>query len=168
MSEQISHSHEYWIQYARQLAAKAEALGEVPVGAVVVKGDQVIGEGWNQSITQHDPAGHAEVMAIRAAAQHLHNYRTIDTRLYVTLEPCPMCAGLMVHARIATLVFGAYDLKTGSAGSVINLVQSPALNHQIEVIGGVEEQQCAEQLSNFFKRRRAEKKLAKELRKGDI
>lgn len=168
MSEQINHSHEYWIQYARQLAAKAEALGEVPVGAVVVKDDQVIGEGWNQSITQHDPAGHAEVMAIRAAAQHLHNYRTIDTRLYVTLEPCPMCAGLMVHARIATLVFGAYDLKTGSAGSVINLVQSPALNHQIEVIGGVEEQQCAEQLSNFFKRRRAEKKLAKELLKGDI
>lgn len=167
MSEQISHDHAYWMEYARQLAAKAEALGEVPVGAVVVKGDKVIGEGWNQSITQHDPAGHAEVMAIRQAAQHLHNYRTIDTRLYVTLEPCPMCAGLMVHARIATLIFGAYDLKTGSAGSVMNLVQNSALNHQIEVIGGVEEQQCADQLSAFFRRRRAEKKRAKELRKKD-
>ncbi|MDM7860195.1 tRNA adenosine(34) deaminase TadA [Alteromonas sp. ASW11-36] len=167
MSEQNNHNHEYWMRYARQLAARAEALGEVPVGAVVVKGDEVIGEGWNQSITQHDPAGHAEVMAIRQAALHVQNYRTIDTRLYVTLEPCPMCAGLLVHARIATLIFGAYDLKTGSAGSVMNLVQNPLLNHQIDVIGGVEEQLCADQISAFFKRRRAEKKRAKEMRNSD-
>lgn len=160
MSEQI-HQDETWMRYALGLAQKAELAGEVPVGAVVVANDTVIGEGWNTPISDHDPTAHAELKAIRMAATQRENYRVIDATLYVTLEPCPMCAGALVHSRISRLVFGAYDDKTGAAGSVMQLCRHDALNHQLEVTGGVLALECATTISDFFKRRRAEKKAAK-------
>lgn len=153
---------EDWMQHAISLAARAEAQGEVPVGAVVVKDGVLLGEGWNQMITLHDASAHAELQAIRQASQAAENYRILDCTLYVTLEPCCMCAGLMVHCRIKRLVFGAYDSKTGAAGSVTNLVRHPQFNHQVEVTGGVLQQQCAAQLSGFFQRRRQEHKEARQ------
>lgn len=150
-----------WMQYALTLADKAEQIGEIPVGAVLVKDNVVIGEGWNVSICQHDPSGHAEMIAIRQAAQRLQNYRLLDTTLYVTLEPCAMCAGLLVHSRIKRLVFGALDAKTGAAGSVMDLVRHPQLNHQVEVVSGVLATECGMKLSEFFARRRQERKTAK-------
>ncbi|MEO2268413.1 tRNA adenosine(34) deaminase TadA [Pseudoalteromonas pernae] len=155
---------QYWMQKALECAQRAEAIDEIPVGAVLVKDDELIAEGWNQSITLNDPSAHAEMMAIRDAGKALNNYRLIDCTLYVTLEPCSMCAGLLVHSRIKRLVFGATDLKTGSAGSIMNLVQEPRLNHQLEVTSGVLAEQCAEQLSAFFKRRRQEHKEKKKAR----
>ncbi len=155
---------QYWMQKALVCAQRAEAIDEIPVGAVLVKDDELIAEGWNQSITLNDPSAHAEMMAIRGAGKALNNYRLIDCTLYVTLEPCSMCAGLLVHSRIKRLVFGATDLKTGSAGSIMNLVQEPRLNHQLEVTSGVLAEQCAEQLSAFFKRRRQEHKEKKKAR----
>jgi tRNA(adenine34) deaminase len=149
------------MQYAIQLAAKAEATGEVPVGAVLVKNGQILGEGWNLSICRHDPTAHAEMQAIRQAGQALQNYRMLDCTLYVTLEPCAMCAGALVHSRVKRLVFGASDLKAGACGSVFDLVRHPQLNHQLEVCGGVLAEQCATQLSAFFKKRRAEHKANK-------
>lgn len=160
MSEQI-HQDEQWMRYALALADKAELAGEVPVGAVVVSNDTVIGEGWNTPISDHDPSAHAELKAIRMAAGNRENYRVIDATLYVTLEPCPMCAGALVHSRISRVVFGAFDEKTGAAGSVMQLCQHEALNHQLDVTGGVLAEQCATKISDFFKRRRAEKKAAK-------
>ena len=148
-------THEGYIRHALMLAQKARQLGEVPVGALVVKDNQIIGEGWNQPILQHDPSAHAEMMAIRAAAFHLKNYRIPNTTLYVTLEPCPMCAGLMIHARIQRLVFAAYDPKTGAAGGQFSFLNDHAHNHQIEVIGGVLETECSTDLKAFFKERRA-------------
>ncbi|HEY7866259.1 MAG TPA: tRNA adenosine(34) deaminase TadA [Psychromonas sp.] len=150
-----------WMSYALSLADKAESLGEIPVGAVLVKDGQVIGEGWNLSIVNHDPCAHAEIMAIQSAGQKIQNYRLIDCTLYVTLEPCAMCAGALVHARVKRLVYGAGDYKTGAAGSVFNLVQSEQLNHQLEVSAGIFAEQCAAKISAFFKRRRLEKKQAK-------
>ena len=150
-----------WMMYAMALAARAEAEGEVPVGAVLVKDGAILGEGWNRSIGQHDATAHAEMMALRQAGPAVENYRLLGATLYVTLEPCSMCAGAMVHSRIERLVFGAKDNKTGAAGSVMDLLRHPALNHQVEVVGGVLEQRCASQLSHFFKRRRAEKKTAR-------
>ena len=150
-----------WMAIALELASKAESNGEVPVGAIVVRDNQVIGKGFNQPIVSHNPAGHAEVLELQQAAEWLNNYRTVDTTLYVTLEPCPMCAGLMLHARVKRLVFGAYDQKSGAAGSVLNLLQHPQLNHQIDIIGGVRAEECGQLLSSFFKRRRAEKKASK-------
>ena len=142
------------MQRALVLAQQASAEGEVPVGAVVVKDGEVIGEGFNQPITHHDPSAHAEMIAIRAAGQHLKNYRLPDTTLYVTLEPCPMCAGLMIHSRIERLVFGAYDPKTGAAGSMFSHVQDERHNHTIEVEGGVLKEECSQLLKDFFKARR--------------
>jgi tRNA(adenine34) deaminase len=153
---------EDWMQHAIRLALKAEAIGEVPVGAVLVKNNQLIAEGWNQMISLQDPSAHAEMQAIRAGAQVLNNYRLIDSTLYVTLEPCSMCAGLMVHSRIKRLVFGAHDLKTGAAGTVLNIVQQVEFNHKLEVVSGVLAEQCSEQLSAFFRRRRAEIKAARQ------
>lgn len=153
---------EDWIRYAMTLAQRAEALGEVPVGAVVVDNEgQLLGEGWNTPISTHDPSAHAEMNAIRAAALSRNNYRVTDATLYVTLEPCPMCAGLLVHSRIRRVVFGAFDEKTGAAGTVMDLTSHPALNHQLVVTGGILAEQCATQLSMFFKRRREEKRQAK-------
>ncbi|MGX5913349.1 tRNA adenosine(34) deaminase TadA [Aliidiomarina sp. Khilg15.8] len=158
----MSNSHEFYMQQALALADEAEAMGEVPVGALVVYEDRVIGRGFNQVITQADPSAHAEMLALREAAGYLRNYRLLDTTLYVTLEPCPMCAGLLVHGRVQRLVFGAADPKTGACGSVLNLTQHAAANHQLEVEGGVLQEVCAEKLSAFFKRRRAAKKALKQ------
>lgn len=155
----------YWMQYALQLADKAEQSGEIPVGAVLVKDGVVLGEGWNQSIQLNDPSAHAEMIAIRQAAEKIGNYRLVDCTLYVTLEPCAMCAGLLVHSRVKRLVFGAKDAKTGAAGSVFDVVRHPVLNHQLDVSDGLLMQQCADKLSEFFRRRRAEKKSLKQLEK---
>lgn len=155
----------YWMQYALHLADKAEQSGEIPVGAVLVKDGVVLGEGWNQSIQLNDPSAHAEMMAIRQAAAKIGNYRLIDCTLYVTLEPCAMCAGLLVHSRVKRLVFGAKDAKTGAAGSVLDIVRHPVLNHQLDVQEGLLAQQCADKLSAFFRRRRAEQKALKQQEK---
>lgn len=159
MSEKVD---EYWMTQALLLAEKAQEQGEIPVGAIAVIEDEIVGEGWNQSITCHDPSHHAEMQAIRQAGKKIQNYRMEEVTLYVTLEPCPMCAGLLVHSRIKRLVFGAWDAKTGAAGSVMNLVQNDLLNHKIEVTGGVLAELCGEKLSAFFRQRREEKKRAKQ------
>ena len=152
---------EKWMRHAMALAGRAEGIGEIPVGAVLVLGDEIVGEGWNRSISEHDACAHAEVMAIRAAGSRLENYRLLDTTLYVTLEPCCMCAGALIHSRVKRVVFGARDLKTGAAGSVFEILQDPRHNHSVELTGGVLADACSAQLSAFFKRRRAEKKAAK-------
>ena len=158
----------HWMQHAIALAARAEALDEVPVGAVVVLDGKVIGEGWNQSINLHDATAHAEIMALRQAGQTVTNYRLIDATLYVTLEPCAMCAGAMVHSRVKRLVYGAADLKTGAAESVFNLVCHPQLNHQIEVCAGILACDTSVMLSQFFQRRRREKKALKQLTNSGV
>ncbi len=153
---------EFYMRRALELAAQAESRGEIPVGALLVQDGHIIAEGFNQSIVQHDPTAHAEVVVLRHAGQLLNNYRLINTTLYVTLEPCAMCAAAMVHARVARLVFGALDSKTGACGSVHNLVQDLTANHQLQVTSGVLAEQCSSQLSNFFRRRRAEQKAKKQ------
>jgi tRNA(adenine34) deaminase len=145
---------EKWMLEALTLARQAEAEGEVPVGAVIVKDDEIIGRGWNHPIAAHDPTAHAEIIALREAAQTLENYRLADTSLYVTLEPCAMCAGAMVHARVGRLVFGANDPRAGAAGTVFNLVQASALNHRLAVTGGVLAEECSAILKRFFAQRR--------------
>jgi tRNA(adenine34) deaminase len=152
---------QYWMQLALNLADKAEAQGEIPVGAILVREGQIVGQGWNQSITLNDPSAHAEMMAVRAAGTNIQNYRLVNTTLYVTLEPCPMCAGLLVHSRVDRLVFGASDQKTVAAGSVMCLVNDSRLNHQVKVTSGILGEQCSEKLSEFFKQRRAQKKAEK-------
>ena len=136
------------------LAHCGGTLGEVPVGAVVVLDGEVIGEGYNAPISSHDPSAHAEIQAMRAAAQCVGNYRLVGASLYVTLEPCTMCAGAMMHARIARVVFGAADPKTGACGSVVNLFAEQQLNHHADVVGGVLVEECGALLKNFFKARR--------------
>jgi len=142
---------------ALALARVANAEGEVPVGAVIVKDNQIIAEGWNRPIALHDPSAHAEMQAMRAAAQILSNYRLIDTTLYVTLEPCAMCAGAMVHARVKRLVYGAVDPRAGAAGTIFNITQHAALNHRLDVIGGVMAEECGAVLREFFQAKRAAK-----------
>ena len=151
----------HFMQRAFDLAQQAELHDEIPVGAVLVHQGEIIGEGFNQSIMLNDPSSHAEMNAIRQAGEKLNNYRLLDCTLYVTLEPCPMCAGLLVHSRIKRLVYASQDLKTGAAGSALNLLDNQQLNHRIEVTSGVMAEQCSQLLSNFFKRRRAEKKANK-------
>ncbi len=136
------------------LAGKAELAGEVPVGALLVRDDAVLAEAWNRPIGDRDPTAHAEILVLRAAAAKLDTYRLPGTTLYVTLEPCAMCAGAMIHARIARLVFGAHDPKSGAAGGVIDVMGCEALNHRVEVAGGVLEESCASALRAFFKARR--------------
>ncbi|RJG40275.1 tRNA adenosine(34) deaminase TadA [Motilimonas pumila] len=153
------------MQHALALADKAQQLGEIPVGAVVVLNDRIIGEGYNRSICDHNATGHAEMMAITQAGRAVENYRLVDATLYVTLEPCPMCAGAIVHSRVKRLVYGASDAKTGAAGSVFNIAAHPQLNHQAEITAGVLAQQCSEQISAFFKMRRAQHKAAKKAAK---
>ena len=157
-----------FMQRAFELAQQAERHDEIPVGAVVVYQGKIIGEGFNQSIMLNDPSSHAEMNAIRQAGDFLHNYRLLDCTLYVTLEPCPMCAGLLVHSRINRLVYACSDLKTGAAGSAFNLVNNPQLNHQLEVHSSIMEEECSQLLSAFFKRRRKEKKLAKKAASNDV
>ena len=139
---------------ALELARVAEAAGEVPVGAVIVKDGAIVAEGWNRPIGSCDPTAHAEIVALRAAGTALSTYRLTDTTLYVTLEPCAMCAGAMVHARVQRLVFGATDPRAGAAGSVFNVVQNPALNHRMELCGGVLAEECGGLLRDFFAARR--------------
>lgn len=145
---------ESFMSRALDLARLAEAAGEVPVGAVIVHEGQIVAEGWNQPIRANDPSAHAEMIALRAAGQVLSSYRLLDTTLYVTLEPCAMCSGAMVHARVRRLVFGATDPRAGAAGSVFNIVQNPALNHRIELTSGVLAEECGELLRGFFVARR--------------
>ncbi len=142
------------MRMALALARKGGAQGEVPVGAVVVFEGEVIGEGYNAPIGRHDPTAHAEIQAMRAAAQRIGNYRLIGASLYVTLEPCVMCAGAMMHARISRVVFGAADPKTGACGSVVDLFAEQRLNHHAEVVGGVLADECAAVLKGFFQARR--------------
>ncbi len=147
-----------FMQLALDLATQAALNGEVPVGAVVVKDGVVIGRGSNAPVGLHDPTAHAEIIAMREAATYLGNYRLVDCTLYVTLEPCAMCSGTMQHARIARLVYGARDTKTGACGSVVNLMGEPKLNHHTEVLGGVLAEQCGAVLTAFFKQRRLSNK----------
>jgi tRNA(adenine34) deaminase len=149
----------HYMQLALDLAKLAGQAGEVPVGAIIVKDGVVIGRGSNRPIGSHDPTAHAEIIAMREAAKHLENYRLVNCILYVTLEPCAMCSGAIQHARIARLVFGASDLKTGACGSVINLMAEAKLNHHTEITGGLMATECGAELSAFFKTRR--KKLSK-------
>lgn len=151
-----------WMRYALRLAAKAQAQGEVPVGAVLIREQQVLGEGWNQPITLHDASAHAEMLAIRAAGQLVSNYRLPNTTLYVTLEPCAMCVGAMIHARIQRLVFGAFDPKTGAVLSTFKLLTDMRHNHQIEVVAGLLETECADMLKAFFRARRQAQLVAKQ------
>ncbi|MEJ2516125.1 MAG: tRNA adenosine(34) deaminase TadA [Gammaproteobacteria bacterium] len=144
----------FFMSRAVVLARQARRAGEVPVGAVIVREGQVIAEAANAPIAGQDPTAHAEILALRAAGETLGNYRLPGTTLYVTLEPCPMCAGAMVHARVSRLVYGAADRRTGAAGSVFDLVRSPALNHQVDVTGGILADECGELLKAFFRARR--------------
>ncbi|MBV9913881.1 MAG: tRNA adenosine(34) deaminase TadA [Sinobacteraceae bacterium] len=139
---------------ALEMARGAEARGEVPVGAVLVKDGQIVAEAANTPIASHDPAAHAEIEALRAGGRALGSYRLTDTILYVTLEPCVMCAAAIVHARIRRLVFGAWDPRAGSAGSVLNVFSLPHLNHRVDVFGGVLAEECSAELQRFFARRR--------------
>lgn len=162
----------FFMQRAYQLAQQAQSHNEIPVGAVVVYNDEIIAEGFNQSIMHNDPSAHAEMVALRNAGQAISNYRMLDCTLYVTLEPCMMCSGLLVHSRISRLVYGANDLKTGAAGSAFNLVTHEKHNHQISVTAGVMAEECSQLLSAFFKRRRDEikqkKRAAKQENSGEI
>jgi len=151
-------SDEIFMRVALELAKKAESLGEIPVGAVVVKNGEIIGRGFNAPISRHDPSAHAEMMALRDAAQRLANYRLVDCELFVTLEPCLMCAGAIMHARIARLAYGASDPKTGVCGSVVDVFAERRLNHHTEVTGGVLAEECGAMLSKFFALRRAQRK----------
>ena len=143
------------MQQALELAQQAADRGEVPVGAIVVCNDQIIGRGGNAPILHNDPTAHAEIAALRDAARTMSNYRLPDCTLYVTLEPCAMCAGAIMHARIRRLVFGACDYKTGACGSIADLFAEPRLNHHTTVRGNVLAEECAALLSSFFKQRRA-------------
>lgn len=143
---------------ALRLAEQAAQAGEVPVGAVVVKDGVIVGRGSNAPISRHDPTAHAEISALRDAAQHLGNYRLVGCELFVTLEPCVMCVGAMLHARIARVVFGASDPKTGAAGSVLNLFDEARLNHHARIQGGVLGEECGHMLSDFFAQRRQQQK----------
>lgn len=148
----------FWMQYALELAKRAKSEGEVPVGAVVVYNEQVIGEGWNRSITDSDPTAHAEIMALRSAAKKINNYRLVDTTIYVTLEPCIMCTGAIIHSRVKRVVYGALDPKAGAAESVFNILGTDCLNHQVNVEHGVLATECSQVLTDFFRKKRKEKK----------
>ena len=147
-------SDQDWMRHALNLAAQAAAEGEVPVGAVLVKDGEMLAEGWNRPIGLHDPSAHAEMVALRAGAARLGNYRLPGTTLYVTLEPCVMCAGAIVHARVSRLVFGARDPKAGAVDSVYDVIATPRLNHVVEWQGGVLEPECGAVLREFFRLRR--------------
>lgn len=155
MAEHFMSTFQHFMQESLALAFEAASQDEVPVGAVVVSPEGVIvGRGYNQPITRHDPSAHAEIMALRDAALRTRNYRLPGHTLVVTLEPCVMCAGAMLHARISHLVFGAHDPKTGACGSVVNLFDEPRLNHHAGVTGGVMAEECAVLLRSFFAARR--------------
>lgn len=160
MSESfVRHQDDAFMREALMLARQAEILGEVPVGAVVVKDGEIVGRGFNAPISDHDPSAHAEMRALRDAAQRLGNYRLPGCQLYVTLEPCAMCSGAIFHARIARVVFGARDMKTGAAGSALDLFAVSQINHHAVVEGGVLAAECSAMLSAFFAARRVAQKM---------
>ncbi|HHF7224057.1 TPA: tRNA adenosine(34) deaminase TadA [Haemophilus influenzae] len=164
-----SEFDEKMMRYALELADKAEALGEIPVGAVLVDDARnIIGEGWNLSIVQSDPTAHAEIIALRNGAKNIQNYRLLNSTLYVTLEPCTMCAGAILHSRIKRLVFGASDYKTGAVGSRFHFFDDYKMNHTLEITSGVLAEDCSQKLSAFFQKRREEKKIEKALLKSLI
>jgi tRNA(adenine34) deaminase len=146
--------HHYWMQQALHLAQQGEAANEVPIGAVLIKDNEIIASAYNQPIALNDPCAHAEILVLREAGKKLNNYRLIDTTLYVTLEPCAMCAAAMIHARIKQLVFGAKDSRTGAAGSVMDLFGMAYWNHKVSVTNGVCEDESVKLLQDFFKKRR--------------
>lgn len=151
----MTHTDEHWIRHALELAKLGGAVGEVPVGAVVVRGEVVIGEGWNKPITTNDPTAHAEIVALRQAAERQYNYRLPDSTLYVTIEPCTMCVGAMIHARIGRLVFGASEPRAGAVCSHFRLLDADGVfNHRILYRQGVLANECSELLSGFFRERR--------------
>ena len=145
---------EKWMRQALLLAQRAEQEGEVPVGALIVRNGELISEGWNQPVISHDPTAHAEIMALRAAGEAEENYRLLGTTLYVTLEPCVMCAGAIIHARVGRVVYGATDPRVGAAGSAFSLLGSDRFNHVVDVEGGVLAEECGDVLRRFFKARR--------------
>jgi tRNA(adenine34) deaminase len=149
---------QHWMRRAIQLAREAELAGEVPVGALLVKDGECLADGNNRPIENHDPTAHAEIVALRNAAAAIGNYRLPGTTLYVTLEPCVMCAGAIIHARVDRVVYGATDPKAGAAGSVFDILGTDRLNHQVQVEGGVLAEECSELLSNFFRQRRRARK----------
>ena len=151
---------EAWMRHAIRLAQRAEMQGEVPIGAVLVADDRCIGEGWNLPISSHDPSAHAEILALRNAGKKVENYRLVDSTLYVTLEPCVMCMGAIIHARVKRLVFGAFDLKRGAVCNALRLAEADFLNHRVDWSGGVLQDECALLLSNFFQQRRGKQKAA--------
>ena len=158
-SNKMAHTDEHFMQHALMLAERAETQGEVPVGAVLVKQGRVVGEGWNQPIGGLDPTAHAEIVALRDAAAREGNYRLPGSTLYVTLEPCPMCAGAIVHARVERVVYAAPDPKGGAAGSVFDLLPTDGrFNHRVEVEGGLMQECSARLLRDFFRRKRAQHK----------
>jgi tRNA(adenine34) deaminase len=154
LMETAPSSDVHWMRRALELARRAQDMGEVPVGAVLVKDGTLIAEGWNQPIAARDPSAHAEMLALRAGGQALQNYRLVETTLYVTLEPCVMCMGAIVHARVRRLVYGADDPLRGCAGSVLQLAEAPFLNHRLDVCGGLLAAECASLLKGFFQSRR--------------
>lgn len=163
----FSAQDEQFMRRAIALAAQAEAQGEVPVGAVLVRDGEIIAEGWNGSITNHDATAHAEIEVIRKAGKALSNYRLLDTTLYVTLEPCPMCAGALLHSRVKRIVYGAPDLKAGAAGTVMDLFSSQTAYHYATVEKGLLEEECRAQLQAFFQRRRKEIKAKRDAERKD-
>ncbi len=150
----MSHSDELWMQEALREAQRALALGEVPVGAIVVREDHIVGRGCNRPISSNDPTAHAEILALREAGENIGNYRLLDCDLYVTVEPCVMCAGAITHARIRRLIYGAEDAKAGAVHSLVQLLNHPKLNHQVEVTSGVLAARCMDLLQAFFRERR--------------
>lgn len=154
MTTQFNQSDLQFMATALALAREAADQGEVPVGAILVHDGQIIGKGWNQPIQRHDPSAHAEIIALRHGARHLNNYRLLDTTLFVTLEPCIMCAGAIIHARVKRLVIGALDSKTGAAGSFFDVFATPQLNHRVEVETGCLSESCGDLLRDFFRARR--------------
>ncbi|WP_299976174.1 tRNA adenosine(34) deaminase TadA [uncultured Pseudoteredinibacter sp.] len=152
---------QYWMRYCLRLAEQGAQLGEVPVGAVLVQNNRLLAEAFNQPIGRCDPCAHAEILVLREGGEKLKNYRLSNTSLYVSLEPCSMCAGALVHARVERLIYGASEPKAGAIESQANFLGSDYLNHRVSCVGGVLAQEASEQLSAFFKRRRKEKKAAK-------
>ncbi|WP_068777814.1 tRNA adenosine(34) deaminase TadA [Paenibacillus sp. FJAT-26967] len=158
---QLLSEHEHWMQEAIKEASKAEMLREVPIGAVIVRDNEIIGRGHNLRETSLDPTAHAEVIAIREASERIGAWRLLECRLYVTLEPCPMCAGAIVQARIPQVIYGTTDPKAGCAGTLMNLLQEERFNHRVDIVSGVLQQECAAQLTNFFRGLRQQAKDAK-------
>jgi tRNA(adenine34) deaminase len=153
-SANSANADQEWMRLALEQAHLAAQAGEVPVGAVVIKNGEILGRGHNRTLLENDPTGHAEIIALREAAARLGNYRLNGCEMYATIEPCAMCAGAMIHARLARLVYGAADPKAGAAGSVVQVLNHPRLNHKVDVTFGVLEQECSEVLKRFFRERR--------------